>query len=85
MNNDQELRTLEEKLEQLISYCERLRGEREELIKKNQELIAKLNDVEENLAKLNGEREDIRNRVSDLILKIDQLGAELPGSAESVN
>lgn len=78
--NDHELQMLEEKLEQLIHYCEELREDHKNLTKKNEELSAKLSEAEENLIKLNGERENIRNRVADLIFKIDQLG---PGSSET--
>ena len=76
---DQELRVLEEKLEQLIHYCEGLRVEERNLVKKNEELSTRVCVLEENLAQIKTERENIRSRVTDLISKIDQLG---PGSTE---
>lgn len=83
--NDHELKILEEKLEQLIRYCEGLREDNKNLMKKNEELSAKLSEAEENLMKLNNERENIRGRVTDLISKIDQLGTDLSENIESFN
>lgn len=83
--NDNELRMLEEKLEQLIHYCEGLREDHKNLAKKNEELSSKLSEAEENLIRLNGERENIRNRVADLISKIDQLGPDSSEDRGSLN
>ncbi|MGQ9744958.1 MAG: cell division protein ZapB [Dissulfurimicrobium sp.] len=83
--SDHELKILEEKLEQLIHYCEGLREDYKNLAKKNDDLSAKLSEAEENLIRLNSERENIRNRVVDLISKIDQLGPDFSENIGSLN
>ncbi|MDA8162611.1 MAG: cell division protein ZapB [Desulfobacteraceae bacterium] len=79
---DNELQVLEEKIGQLVRYCEELRAEKRNLIKKNDELSVKVGVLEENLAQIRAERETIRNKVTDLISKIDQLGPVSPEMRE---
>jgi chromosome segregation ATPase len=71
----QELHALEEKVEQVLQYCEQLRQERNALISRNEELDLLLRRREEELSQYREEKEDIRARVTGLIERIDQLGA----------
>ena len=71
--SDQELHLLEEKVEGLLTYCNEIRSERNELLKQTQEQSSQLMELQEKLTQIEDEREEVRLRVSALIEKIEQL------------
>jgi recombinational DNA repair ATPase RecF len=73
--SDQELHLLEEKVDGLLRYCERLGSERNDLLRQTQEQATLLKELEGKLARFEEERENVRLRVSDLLGKIDQIDA----------
>lgn len=76
--DDKELRELEEKLSQVLVYCESLREQRRQLISEKEALTDKVNALEDELGRYRADRDEIRNRVSNLLGKIEGLG-ELSG------
>ncbi len=76
--DDKELRELEEKLSQVLGYCENLRQQRRQLIGEKADLTNQVNELTEELGRYKADRDDIRNRVSNLLGKIEGLG-ELSG------
>lgn len=76
--DDKELRELEEKLSQVLVYCESLREQRRQLIGEKEALADKVNELESELGRYRADRDEIRNRVSNLLGKIEGLG-ELSG------
>jgi archaellum component FlaC len=73
--SDQELNLLEEKIDNILRYCEQLGSERNDLLRQTQEQASQLNELEGKLARFEEERENVRLRVSELLGKIDQIDA----------
>jgi uncharacterized coiled-coil DUF342 family protein len=70
--DDQDIKLLEDKLDNLVKYCEKLRMEKQTLANQLAEASAELNKMRE-------ERNSIRERVVSLVDKIDRLGEVTSG------
>jgi chromosome segregation ATPase len=82
--SNQELNLLEEKIDNILRYCEQLGSERDDLLRQTQKQASQLNELEGKLARLEEERENVRLRVSELLGKIDQIDAFSKGFEDTV-
>ena len=68
-----EIKALEEKIEALLAFLERLKQEKENMARELEEKKQRIEALEAEVARLKEERTQVRNRVQNLLSRLEQV------------
>ncbi|AEH45133.1 hypothetical protein Thein_1265 [Thermodesulfatator indicus DSM 15286] len=72
----EEIALLEEKIEALIGYIQKLTEEKKSLLEKLSQKDSEIETLKAELSRLQEERSLVKNKVGEILQKIEQLGLE---------